>query len=113
MQCRAAIWILEAFYTSPSLGIKAIASLVPIYLHLQKLGSRFQLRTQSLPSNYIIKLLMESRHLDSDNHHQLSLEKLILKQQLSLKSSIMDTNNRLNRICPLFIPFSFEFSPGD
>ena len=113
MQCRAAIWILEAFYTSPSLGIKAIASLVPIYLHLQKLCSRFQLRTQSLLSNYIIKLLMESRHLDSDNHHQLSLEKLTLKQQLSLKSSIVDTNNRLNRICPLFIPFSFEFSPGD
>jgi len=43
MQRRAAIWILGALKTSPSFGIKAIAGLVPIKLHLQKLGGRLQL----------------------------------------------------------------------
>jgi len=43
MQRRAAIWILGAFKTSPSYGIEALAGLIPINLHLQKLGSRFQL----------------------------------------------------------------------
>jgi len=34
MQRRAAIWILEAFKTSPLYGIEAIAGLIPIKLHL-------------------------------------------------------------------------------
>jgi len=34
MQRKAAIWILGAFCTSPTAGIKAIAGLIPIYLHL-------------------------------------------------------------------------------
>ena len=44
--------------------------------------------------------------MNSDNDHQLSLEKLTLKQWLSLKSCIVDVNNRLNEIFPLFISFS-------
>ena len=43
MQRRVAIWILGAFKTSPSYGIEAIAGLIPIKLHLQKLGGRLQL----------------------------------------------------------------------
>jgi len=69
MQYRAAIWILGAFHTSPSLGIEVITGLILIYLHLQKLSGRFQLRTQLLPSNHIIKSLLESRHLDSNNNY--------------------------------------------
>ena len=34
IQRRAAIWILEAFKTSPLEGIKAIAGLIPIKYHL-------------------------------------------------------------------------------
>jgi len=81
MQQRAAIWVLRAFCTLPLLGIEAIASLILIHLHLQKLSSRFQLRTQSLLLNYIIKLLLESRHSSiNNNHHHLLLEKLTPKQ---------------------------------
>jgi len=43
MQKRAAIWNLEAFKTSLSFGIEAIARLILIKLHLQKLGGRSQL----------------------------------------------------------------------
>jgi len=81
MQQRAAIWVLRAFCTLSLLGVEAIASLILIHLHLQKLSSRFQLRTQSLLLNYIIKLLLESRHSSiNNNHHHLLLEKLTPKQ---------------------------------
>jgi len=43
MQRKVAIWILGAFKISPSYGIEAIAGLVPIKLHLQKLGERSEL----------------------------------------------------------------------
>jgi len=43
MQRRAIIWILGAFKTSPVEGIKVIAGLIPIKLHLQKLVGRLQL----------------------------------------------------------------------
>jgi len=43
MQRRATIWILGAFKTSLSFGIEAIAGLISIKLHLQKLGGRSQL----------------------------------------------------------------------
>ena len=56
MQHKATVWILRAFYTSISLDIKAITSLILIYLYLQKLGGRFQLRTQLLPFNHIVKV---------------------------------------------------------
>jgi len=76
MQHRAALWILGEFCISPSLGIKAIASLIPIHFHLQKLGGRLQLQTYSLPLNYIIKLLLELRHSSNYNYHQLLMKKL-------------------------------------
>jgi len=40
IQQRAALWILAAFHTFPFLGIKAIAGLISIYLHLQKLSDK-------------------------------------------------------------------------
>jgi len=48
MQRRAAIWILGAFHTLPSPGVKAIAGFLPIDLHLQKLSGRFQLKIHML-----------------------------------------------------------------
>jgi len=54
MQCRTAIWILDAFHNSPSFGIEAITELIPINLHLYKLSGRTQLRAHSLPYNHIL-----------------------------------------------------------
>ena len=79
IQRRAAIWILEAFHTSLSLGIEAIAGLILIYLYLQKLSGRFQLRMYMLPPNHIIKSLLKSRHTNVNSIHQLSLKRLIHK----------------------------------
>ena len=60
MQRRAATWILGAFKTSLTEGIEALAELIPIKLHVQKLGGRSQLHTISLPPNHIICSLMDS-----------------------------------------------------
>jgi len=54
IQRRVAIWIFGVFKTSLTEGIKAIAGLIPIKGHLQKLGRRSQLHTSSLLSNHIV-----------------------------------------------------------
>ena len=54
MQRRAAIWILGVFKMSPLKGIEALAGLIPIRHHLQKLMGRSQLCTLALPPNHLI-----------------------------------------------------------
>jgi len=73
MQRRAAIWILGAFKTSPSYGIEALAGLIPINLHLQKLGSRFQLRAYKLPSSHLICSLIDSQLNPQSNFNAVAL----------------------------------------
>ena len=111
MQQRAAIWILGAFHISLSFEIETITRLILIHLHLQKLSSRFQLRIQSLPHNYIIKLFLENRHSGNTSNHYPSLENRTPKQQLNVKRSIINANNRLNGVFHSFNPLSIEFSP--
>jgi len=43
MQRRATIWILEAFKTSLTKDIEAIAGIISIKFHLQKLARRSQI----------------------------------------------------------------------
>ena len=69
MQRRAALWILGVFYTSPSLGIKAIIGLIPINLYIQKLNGRFHLRAHTLLENHIIKSLLEIRLMNDMKAH--------------------------------------------
>ena len=59
MQRRGAIWILEAFKTLPTKGIKAIAGIIPIKFHFQKLTRRSQIRLFVLSTNHIIRDLMD------------------------------------------------------
>ena len=54
MQRRAAIWILGTFKTSPSEGIEALADIIPIKFHLQKLADCSLIRLFKLPGNHII-----------------------------------------------------------
>ena len=61
MQRRATVWILGAFKTSPLEGIEAIAGIIPIRFHLQKIAKRSQIRPLKLPDNHILKSLMDDR----------------------------------------------------
>jgi len=66
----------------------------------------------TLLANHVVKSLFERRHANESQLHHLSLENMISKQQLKIKSSIVDTNNCLNRI---FLPcdsLNKEFFPG-
>jgi len=71
MQRRATIWILGAFKTSPSEGIKAIVGIIPIKSHLQKLAKRSLIQPFKLPENHIIRNLMDDspHHNNSSNPH--------------------------------------------
>ena len=107
------LWILSAFCTTLTFGIKAITRLISIHLHIQKLNDRFQLRTHSLPSNHIIKLLLEIRPSIKANTHCLLLEELTPKQCLKIKDSMVDIDNRFNKIIPSFSPFDCKFLLGN
>jgi len=74
MQRKATIWILDAFCTLLSFGIEAIADLIPIHLHLQKLSSRSQLRAHFFLYNYILRSLLKSKQPFANIFHCLSLD---------------------------------------
>jgi len=112
MQRRAAIWILGAFKTSPTEGLKAITGLIPIKLHLHKLTSRSQLCSTALPKNHLIKTLMD----DPLNTHYKPPPHLINSltdcQKIFIKGHFMDSNNKLYGVFPSFSPLNPEFNPG-
>jgi len=76
MQRRAAIWILRAFKASPSYGIEALAVLIPINLHLQKLGGHSQLQAYRLPSSHLIRSLINSQLNLQSNLNAVTLNSL-------------------------------------
>ena len=76
IQRRAVIWILGAFKTFPSYGIEAIMGLIPINLHLQKLGGHSQLRASKLPSSHLIHSLIDSQLNLSSNFNVVALDSL-------------------------------------
>ena len=107
LQRRVATWILGAFKMSPSYGIKAIAGLIPIHLHLQKLSRRSQLRAHSLPANHILRLLMSNNSIISNStshlyHHLyfMSLNSLTKQQHGLIKVTLSIWITGLMRFFP-------------
>ena len=110
MQHRVAIWVTEAFHTSPIDSIEAIAGLISIYLYLKKLYSRFLLREFLLSPNHIIKLFITYNNPQSLSYHQTLLTNLTSKQFLYFKSLFIDIDNRYNKFFPAFSLLDKEFS---
>jgi len=112
MQRRAAIWILGAFKTSPLEGIEAIAGLIHIKYHLQKLAGRSQLCSAALPTNHLIRMFMNdySNNHPSPNPH--SINSLTNRQKTIAKGHLIDLNNKLHGIFQAFSPLHLEFKPG-
>ena len=95
MQRRAAIWILGTFKTSPSEGLEAIAGLIPIKSHLQKLVDRSQLQSAALSSNHLIRTLIDDY---SDTHAKLSpysINSLTSHQKTITKGHLINSNDKL------------------
>ena len=112
MQRCAAIWILKAFKTSSSYGIKAIAGLIPIKLHLQKLGGRSQLRVYKLPHNHLLQSLIKL-NLNLSPNFKSTASDLLTNWQCSLvKDHLVDMANRSHECFSSFSSLNSEFSPS-
>ena len=98
---------------SPSYGIEAIVSLIPIHLHFQKLSGRSQLRGHTIPANHIIRLLLDNSSNCPSPLHVLSLNTLSKRQRGLLKSHIVDIDNRFNEVFPAFDPLNPELQSGN
>jgi len=112
MQRRTAIWILGAFKTSPTEGIEAIAGLILIKFHLQKITKRCLIRPFKLPGNHIIKNLLVDNppSIKTTNSHNIG--SLTNRQRSLTKGFIVDSNTKSYGIFLSLSPLDPEFSPG-
>ena len=104
-----ALWISGAFHTFPILGIETISGLVPIHLYLKKLYSHFLLHKSSLLSNHIISNILSSNKIQERRGHISSIDYLIAKQRIHLKSPLIDVDDKYNEYFPSFSFFNKEF----
>jgi len=112
MQRRATIWILGAFKTSPTEGIKAITGIIPIKFHLQKLTRRSQIRPFALPTNHIIRNLMDDLLTSFMKPNLHSVRSLMNQQKNITKGHLINSCNKAYGIFPSFSPLNLEFTPG-
>ena len=112
IQRRAAIWILGAFKTSPTEGIEALAGLIPIRFHLQKIAKRFLICPFKLPANHILKNLLNDNPppLKSNNSHNIG--SLTNCQRSLAKGHLINSSIKSYGIFLSFTPLDSEFSPG-
>jgi len=112
MQRRAAIWILGAFKTSPLEGIEALAGLIPIRFHLQKISKRSLICPMKLPTNHILNNLLDDAppSVKSSNPHNIGT--LTNRQKSLFKGHLNDAHSKLLGIFPSFSPIDPEFSSG-
>ena len=112
MQRRAAIWILGAFKTSPVEAIEAIAEIIPIKLHLQKLANQLQLCTLALPPNHLVWTFMNNLSSSLIHQYPALLNNLTSRQRSLIKGHLVDSNNKVYGIFSSFSSLHPEFFPG-
>ena len=110
MQRRATIWILGAFKTLPTEGIKAITGIIPIKFHLQKLVKRSQIQYLMLPSNHLIRSLMDDSSSSSNKSIPHSINTLTNQQRNIAKGHLIDLNNKVYGIFSSFSPLHLELA---
>ena len=113
MQRRAATWILGAFITSPFEGIEALAGLMPIRFHLQKISKRSLIHPFKLPDNRILKNLLNDDPPSTKTPNPHNIGSLTNRQKSLIKGHLPDAHAKTLGIFPLFSPINPEFSPGN
>jgi len=112
LQRRVTIWILGAFKTSPIEDIEAIAGVIPIKFHLQKLANRSQLHPLALSASHLIRTLMDNPSNLSTKPLPHSINMLTNHQRTIVKGFLIDSNNKLYGIFPAFSPLHSELFLG-
>ena len=109
MQRRAAVWILGAFKTSPLEGIEALAGLIPVKSHLQKIAKRSQICPFKLPKSHILNNLMDD---SPHQHNPFNTGSLTHRQKTLTKGHLIDLKIKSYGIFPSFSPLDPEFTLG-
>jgi len=94
------------------MGIEAIAGIIPIKFHLQKIARRSEIRPLKLPPSYLLRSLIDdspSLSITPNSHHVGSLTN---RQRNLTKGHLINSLNKTLRIFPSFSPLNPEFSPG-
>ena len=112
MQRQVAIWILGAFKTSLSEGIETITGIIPIRFHLQKIAKRLQIWSFKLPTNHILRNLMDDSPPSSTSQNPHSIGSLTNCQASATKDYLINSCNKSYGIFPSFSPLNWEFFPG-
>ena len=112
MQRRAAIWILRVFKTSPLEGIEAITGIIPIKSHLQKIAKRSQICPFKLPTNHILRNLLDGSPPLSNTSNSHNIGSLTNCQRNLTKGHLIDTCNKAYGIFLSFSLLDPEFFPG-
>ena len=97
---------------SPTLGVEVIVGLLPIHLYLKKLFGRFLLWLFFLLSNHIIHSILSSNGLQEHKSHITSIDHLMAKQRIKLKSPLIDADDKHNEIFLSSSFFNDEFISG-
>ena len=112
MQRRVAIWILGAFKMSLSESIEAIAGIIPIRFHLQKIAKRLQMWSFKLPTNHILRNLIDNLPPSSTSQNPHSIGSLTNLQASATKGHLIDSCNKSYGIFLSFLLLNQEFFPG-
>ena len=111
-QRRVAIWILGVFKTLPSEGIEAITGIIPIKFHLQKLARRLQICLFKLPTNHILRKLIDNSLILSNKPNPYTVSSLTNQQKNIAKGHLINLCNKAYGIFLLFSSLNPEFSPS-
>ena len=112
MQRRVDIWILGVFKTSPSMGIEAIAGIILIKFHLQKIARRLEIHPLKLPLSHLLRSLIDDSPSSSIMPNPHCIGSLTNCQRNLTKGHLINSFNKALGIFPSFSPLNPEFSPG-
>ena len=96
----------------PLESIEAIAGIIPIKFHLQKIARRLQIRPFKLSTNHILRNLMDESPPSSIMSNPHSIGSLTNRQRILTKDHLIDSYNKTHGIFPSFSLLNPEFSLG-
>ena len=100
---------MGAFKTLLLEGIEALAGLIPVKSHLQKIAKKSQIRPFKLLKSHILNNLMDD---SPHQHNPFNTGSLTHRQKTLTKGHLIDSKIKSYGIFPSFSPLNPEFTPG-
>jgi len=90
MQQKAGLWITGAFSTSPTGGIEALAGLIPVHLHLQKMAGRANFRPATLSDTDPLRSILSQDHHKGVQPHPCAISQMSEAFKRKVKGTVME-----------------------